>query len=116
MTEDSMGPPEMVSADLTIEGESCSIYQERPITCREYLGTWPSKYCARLDLEGVRRVRLPLRVFNAVARCQVPPIEHFLECWVPLILAPEWAEAHPDDPPPKPGPEILRELLANLRA
>ena len=39
-----------------------------------------------------------------------------LECWVPPILAPEWAQAHPDDPSPKPGPELLRELLANLRA
>ena len=58
---------------------------------------------------------LPLREFIAVARCQVPPPEHFLERWVPLILAPEWAAAHPDDPPPKPGPELLRELLDHLR-
>jgi hypothetical protein len=62
----------------------------------------------------VQRVRLPLRVFNAVARWQVPPQEYFLERWVPLILAPEWAEAHPDDPPPKSGPELLRELLDHL--
>ena len=97
-----------------LEEESCSIYQERPITCREYLVTSPPEYCARLGSEGVRRVRLPLRVFNAVARWQVPPQEHFLERWVPLILAPEWAEAHSADPPPKPGLELLRELLAHL--
>ena len=97
-----------------LEEESCSIYEERPITCREYLVTSPPEYCARLGSEGVRRVRLPLRVFNAVARWQVPPQGHFLERWVPLILAPEWAEAHPDDPPPKPGLELLRELLAHL--
>lgn len=98
-----------------LEDESCSIYDERPITCREYLVTSPPEHCARLGSEGVRRVRLPLRVFNAVARWQVPPPEHFLERWVPLILAPEWAAAHPDDPPPKPGPELLRELLDHLR-
>jgi Fe-S-cluster containining protein len=97
-----------------LEEESCSIYEERPITCREYLVTSPPEYCARLGSEGVRRVRLPLRVFNAVARWQTPPQEHFLERWVPLILAPEWAEAHPDDPPPRPGPELLRELLDHL--
>jgi Fe-S-cluster containining protein len=97
-----------------LEEESCSIYQERPITCREYLVASPAEYCTRLDSAGVRRVRLPLRVFNAVARWQVPPQEHFLERWVPLILAPEWAEAHPDDPPPRPGPELLRELLDRL--
>jgi Fe-S-cluster containining protein len=97
-----------------LEEESCSIYQERPITCREYLVTSPPEYCARLGSEGVQRVRLPLRVFNAVARWQVPPQGSFLEQWVPLILAPEWAEAHPDDPPPQPGPELLRELLDHL--
>ena len=97
-----------------LEEESCSIYQERPITCREFLVTSPPEYCARLDSGNVRQVRLPLRMFNAVARWQVPPQDHFLESWVPLILALEWAEAHPDDPPPKPGPELLRALLANL--
>lgn len=98
-----------------LEEESCSIYDERPITCREFLVTSPPENCARLGSEGVQRVLLPLRVFNAVARWQVPPAEHFLERWVPLILAPEWAAAHPDDPPPRPGPELLRELLDHLR-
>ena len=51
---------------------------------------------------------------SAVARWQVPPGEHIVERWVPLILAPEWAEAHPDEPPPQPGPELLRELLGHL--
>jgi Fe-S-cluster containining protein len=97
-----------------LEDEACSIYEERPITCREYLVTSPPEYCARLGSEGVRRVRLPLRVFNAVARWQVPPQGHFLERWVPLILAPQWAEAHPNEPPPRPGPELLRELLDHL--
>lgn len=97
-----------------LEAESCSIYDERPITCREYLVTSPPENCARLGSEGVRRVRVPLRMFNAVARWQVRPTEHFLERWVPLILAPEWAEAHPDDPPPRPGPELLRELLHHI--
>ncbi len=97
-----------------LEEETCSIYQERPITCREYLVISPPAYCTRLGSEGVQRVRLPLRVFNAVARWQVPPQEHFLERWVPLILALEWAAAHPDDPPPKPGLALLQELLAHL--
>jgi Fe-S-cluster containining protein len=97
-----------------LEEESCSIYDERPITCREHLVASPPEYCAKPDPEGVRKVRLPLRVFNAVTRWEVPPTEHFLGRWLPLILAPEWAEAHPEDPPPKPGPELLRGLLAQL--
>jgi Fe-S-cluster containining protein len=97
-----------------LEEGACSIYAERPITCREYLVTSPPEYCGRPGSEGVRRVPLPLRVFNAVARWQVPPGEHLLERWVPLILAPEWAEAHPEEPPPLSGPELLRDLLNQL--
>jgi len=94
-----------------LEDESCSIYAERPITCREYLVTSPAAHCARPTPETIRRVRIPLPVFNAVARWQVPPSTHFLERWVPLTLAPEWAETHAEDPSPQPGVDLLRALL-----
>jgi len=97
-----------------LEGGSCSIYDERPITCREYLVTSPAEYCARPGSEGVVRVRIPLPVFNAVARWQTPQLDGRLERVVPLILAPEWAVAHPDDPPPQMGVDLLREFLAHL--
>jgi Fe-S-cluster containining protein len=97
-----------------LEDESCSIYTERPITCREYLVTSPAENCSRLTTDAIRRVKIPLPVFNAVARWQVAPTAHFLERWVPLILAPDWAAAHPDDPPPQPGVDLLRELLEYL--
>ena len=94
-----------------LEQESCSIYTERPVTCREYLVVSPAENCAHPTADTIRRVKMPLPVFNALARCQVSPSAHHLERWVPLILAPEWAAAHPDDPPAKPGPELLRDLL-----
>jgi Fe-S-cluster containining protein len=97
-----------------LEDGCCSIYDERPITCREYLVTSPPEHCAKLGSADVRRVRLPLTVFNAVARWQAPPAEHFLERCVPLILAPEWAETHRDEPPAQPGPDLLRELINHL--
>jgi Fe-S-cluster containining protein len=97
-----------------LDEESCSIYAERPLTCREYLVTSPAAYCAQPTTEAVHRVQIPLPVFNAVARWQVAPSAHVLERWVPLILAPTWAVAHPDDPPPRPGVELLRELLDHL--
>lgn len=97
-----------------LEQGACSIYAERPITCREYLVTSAPEHCAQTGSAGVQRVQLPLRLFNAVARWQAPAEGAFLERWVPLILAPEWAETHPEDPPPRPGLELLRELLAQL--
>jgi len=95
-----------------LEDESCSIYTERPLTCREFLVTSPPAQCAVLGSDAVRPVRLPVAMFNAVARWGVPAQGEFVESWVPLILAPAWADAHPDDALPKPGPELLRELLA----
>jgi Fe-S-cluster containining protein len=97
-----------------LEDESCSIYAERPITCREFLVTSPPAHCAEVDSRDVVRVRLPLRVFNAVARWNVPAQGQVNERWVPLILAPEWVETHPEVPPPRPGPELLGELMRLL--
>ena len=98
-----------------LEEESCSIHPDRPITCREYLVTSPAAHCADPTRNPIKRVRLPVRIFNALARSDEPSTGQFLEAGIPLILAPEWAEAHPEDPPPRPGPELLRSLLKNMR-
>jgi Fe-S-cluster containining protein len=98
-----------------LEEESCSIHRERPITCREYLVTSPAENCAHPTPETIQRVHLPVRIFNALARFDVPRSRPFLESWVPLVVAPEWSETHPGEPPPRPGPELLRELLHHMR-
>ncbi len=92
-----------------LEGEACSIYADRPVACREYLVTSPAENCARPTAETVERVEPPLKMWTALARLdQTVPSARFIR-WVPLILAPEWSEAHPQEPPPRPGPELLRE-------
>ncbi|MBI3408950.1 MAG: YkgJ family cysteine cluster protein [Planctomycetes bacterium] len=97
-----------------LEDESCSIHPDRPITCREYLVTSPAENCARPTRESVNTARIPLKVWTAVARFdKLPPGERFIR-WVPLILAPEWADANPDETPPRPGPELLKELFEHL--
>lgn len=98
-----------------LEEGSCSIYHDRPITCREYLVVSPAEYCARDDSGGVVRVPLLLPVFNAVAQWQTKAPAHLMERVVPLILAPAWAAAHPEPPPAHTGPELLQELLELLR-
>ena len=98
-----------------LEDESCSIHSERPITCREYLVTSPAENCSHPTPETIQRVRLPVRIFNAIAQFEVPASRPFLESWVPLILAPEWADSHPDQSSSRPGPELLRELLEHMK-
>lgn len=96
-----------------LEDESCSIYEERPIACREYLVTSPAEHCAKPSPETVHCVKLAAKVSRAVNRIGQDPAGRFVR-WVPLILALEWAEAHPDDLPPRPGPEWLREFFEHL--
>lgn len=97
-----------------LEDESCSIHPDRPLACREYLVTSPAEHCARPSAETIDQVELPVKVWPAVARCDAPdPAARFVR-WVPLVLAPEWAEAHPDEPPSRPGPELLQEFFDHL--
>lgn len=97
-----------------LEDESCSIHPDRPITCREYLVTTPAEHCARPTRTTVDTVRIPLKVWPALARFdRLPQGEKFIR-WVPLILAPEWSENVPDQAAPRPGPELLKELFENL--
>src|SRR5207247_8033826 len=96
------------------EDSYCSIYFDRPVTCREYLVTSAAEHCARPSRDTVRCVQLPLKVQHALTRFDpVPPSARYVR-WVPLALAPDWADAHPDNTPPRPGPELLRELFDHL--
>ena len=96
-----------------LEEECCSIYPMRPLVCREYLVTSPAEMCA-LPTAVEQRVRIPLPVFTAVARfTQAPPPARFVR-WVPLITALDWVDAHPDELPPRSGPELLGELVQGL--
>lgn len=99
-----------------LEEESCSIHPDRPIVCREYLVTSPAEHCAKPRADTVHRVRLPMKLWPALALFDdVGPEERFIH-WVPLILALEWAAEHPEEPAPRPGPELLRRFLNHLTA
>lgn len=96
-----------------LEDESCSIHPERPVACREYLVTTDPVHCADPSLETVRVVPLAGKVSTAATLVGVDTTRRFTR-WVPLVLALEWAETHPDDLPPRPGPDWLRELILRL--
>jgi Fe-S-cluster containining protein len=96
-----------------LEDESCSIYEERPVSCREYLVTSPAENCKQPTAETIRCVPLSAKVSTAMTRIEEDPRARFTR-WVPLILAPDWAETHADAGAPRPGPELLRELFQRL--
>jgi Fe-S-cluster containining protein len=89
-----------------LEDESCSIHPDRPIACREYLVTSPAEECARPAEARVRGIPLAAHVGRAVRAIDRPASGARSGC-VPLVLALEWTEAHPDEPPPAAGPDLL---------
>jgi Fe-S-cluster containining protein len=90
-----------------LEDESCSIHADRPVACREYLVTSPAAHCAQPTADSVERVKMPAKVGSAVRKLQPP-------AWVPLIVAPEWADLHPDHSAPQPGTAIAGEFFSAL--
>lgn len=96
-----------------LEEESCSIYAERPLACREYLVVTPAEHCAAPTVESVSCVKLVLRTARTIRGLNVEHSEYGAP-WVALILALEWAEAHPDGSSPQPGPAWVRETFSRL--
>jgi len=99
-----------------LEEELCSIYADRPITCREYLVTSPAENCASVERNGIARIPMPVFVWTALAHFdELGPDAKFIR-WVPLVIAPEWADSHPDESTPRPGPEWIRELFEQMHS
>ena len=97
-----------------LEEGSCPISGDRPVVCREYLVTSPAEHCARPRAGTVERMKMPLKVWTAVAAFdEVPPGARYIR-WDPLILAPKWPEVHPEEQAPRPRPEVQRAFFKRL--
>lgn len=96
-----------------LEEQSCLIHPQRPILCREYLVTSPAEHCANPTAQKVARVALPGDVFGAILHLGDDQPARVAR-WVPLILAPQWADSHRDESVPRPGTELLQELFEKL--
>jgi Fe-S-cluster containining protein len=93
-----------------LENESCSIYENRPLVCREYLVTSPPEHCANPAGKLVEGVKLLVGMSGFLARFaeSAPPGPG---SGVVLPLALEWAASHPDKSPARPGPEWVERLF-----
>lgn len=95
-----------------LEAEECTIYQERPMACREYMVTSPAEQCFPASkLFDVNVVLLPANMARALARAS-RPAGYPGAGRVPLAIAPAWVEAHPEDAPPREAVELLKEVIA----
>jgi Fe-S-cluster containining protein len=98
-----------------LEQESCSIYTERPLACREYLVTSPAEHCAQPTPDNIDCLPIAARVSRALCKLEAYQDDDGL-AWVPLITAMEWAQLHPEVPPNRSGPMLLESLFKWLGA
>lgn len=94
-----------------LENESCSIYPDRPIACREYLVVSPAVHCAEATPENVRALVPPagpvaMRIQGDSRDATGKSIRR-----VTLALAPDFAASNPVDPPPRPAERFIREFF-----
>lgn len=96
-----------------LEDESCSIHEDRPLRCREYLVTSPALMCADVENQPVEVVPIlnrPSEALAAIGRGD----EQLRPGFIALVQAIEWTKAHETTPDPVDGPAILQNFLRAL--
>lgn len=97
-----------------LEDEACSIYEDRPLVCREHQVTSPAAACLKMFREPVDRIELPVRLGAALARAAAK-VAGVSTSMIPLVLSLELridvdaALARPRDPR-----GLLEAILAEI--
>ncbi len=91
-----------------LEDESCSIHQERPLICREYLVSSPPELCAGPTQEGVTPLAVPK--VSLAAR----GLQDEADDWFPLALLMAWRRTRPWRSTRRTGPEWVQRFLRQL--
>jgi Fe-S-cluster containining protein len=97
-----------------LEDESCSIHPERPLICRQYLVTNPAEACATPSEATIAKLPLAANADVAMTLATGDPKSKFE--WVPLVVALEWSELHPEDEEGVPGAQLLDTTFRALQA
>lgn len=97
-----------------LEEESCSIYSERPLSCRERIVTSPAGNCANLDGAGVERVPVLGRPAEALILAASDPENNPRLAVLPLVQLFEWTQQNPPSGELRIGPEWIGSFCEHL--
>ncbi|CAN5300871.1 hypothetical protein BH20ACI1_BH20ACI1_08580 [soil metagenome] len=93
--------------------DSCSIHQDRPLVCREYLVTNPAENCLNPTAETINMVEIPVAPSKKIFKLgQKKPLRGLNV--IPLVMSLEWAVKNPKNFPKKTGGEWLAEFLQSI--
>jgi Fe-S-cluster containining protein len=97
-----------------LEDESCSIHQDRPLACREYLVTTPAENCAKPTAETVKPVKTLLKLADVLRK--VGLTENMQkQNFVMMIRSLEHAEKHPNILAKKTGEQWMSEFFSHIK-
>jgi Fe-S-cluster containining protein len=97
-----------------LEEESCSIYPDRPLSCREYLVTSPADWCQAPESHKIEKVLLEAKP-TQVMFCFDDGEGRREPSWLPLVLTLDWAITHgPQVQPRLPGERLFQNFLDRL--
>jgi Fe-S-cluster containining protein len=97
-----------------LENESCGIYPDRPLACREFLVTSPAENCRNPGPDNIERVKLPAQLSETLYRFSASA-ERQAAHWIPLVTALRYAAEHASDSLPRhSGGQFVQRFLAEL--
>jgi Fe-S-cluster containining protein len=96
-----------------LEDESCSIYEFRPLVCREYLVISDARHCATLDIPNLKRLQFPVSVSETFSEMEGIRKEGE-NPYAPLIMALELSEKNQQESTLLPGPNWIQNFFKDL--
>lgn len=93
-----------------LEAESCSIYQDRPLSCREFLVTSPAENCQNPSPENIKHLEMKFKISKIIRQLwKTQNLSN--KDTVALIYALEWSKQNPDRFEEKRDDEWLRDFF-----
>lgn len=97
-----------------LEDESCSIHQNRPLACREYLVTSPAENCSAPNAKNIDMVEMLLKFSNEVFKLSSELMDDQKPGFIPLIKLFEWTDENPEEFPRHSGSDWMGTILTKM--
>jgi hypothetical protein len=96
-----------------LEDNSCSIYAERPLRCREYLVTSPAINCNSPTKDTVELVDFPVLASQILSKLNQPWTK-YANHWVPISIVTHLVKQHPEKITLRHSKEWMDDVLKAL--
>jgi len=94
-----------------LENQSCGIYQDRPLECREFLVTSDPRHCAGLNPQGIEHIERNMWMASALRKLSIDSQNTDKGGWVLMIFALELAKSGRLRLKKKPGRKWLESFI-----